>query len=112
MTEHDAQEVNETESMDGTREKAKNEGKRIIEEIEVAGRDAVSRAQELIEQGNVRRLIFLRDDDRVILEVPLTAGVVAGTAAVLMAPTLSAIGALAGFLAKIKIRVVRSEDEE
>ncbi|MEL6148504.1 MAG: DUF4342 domain-containing protein [Chloroflexota bacterium] len=112
MTEHDAHEVNETESMDGTREKVKNEGKRIIEEIEVAGRDAVSRAQDLIEQGNVRRLIFLRDDDRVIMEVPLTAGVAAGAVAVLIAPTLAAIGAAVAFLAKVKIRVVRVEDEE
>jgi len=111
MTEHDSHEVNETESVDSTRDKVKNEGQRIIEEIEVAGRDAVSRAQDLIQQGNVRRLIFLTDEDKVILEVPLTAGVAAGAAAVLITPTLAAIGAAVAFLVKVKIRVVRQDEE-
>ena len=92
--------------------KIKREGNRVIEEIEVAGRDAVSRAQDIIEEGNVRRLIFLTAEDKVILEVPLTAGVAAGAAAVFLMPTLAAIGAAVAFLAKVKIQIVRVEGED
>ena len=112
MTEENQSEVNKRETIDETttQEKVKREGKRLIEEIEVAGRDAVARAQDLISEGNVRRLIFLTDEDKVIFEVPLTAGVAAGAVAVLITPTLAAIGAAVAFLAKVKIRIVREEE--
>jgi len=100
------------EPQEDVSDKAKREGRRVIEEIEVAGRDAVSRAQDVIEEGNVRRLIFLTAEDKVILEVPLTAGVAAGAAAVFLAPTLAAIGAAVAFLAKVKIQIIRAEEEE
>ncbi len=102
----------DNETMYEPQDKAKHEGRRIIEEIEVAGRDAVARVQDLVEEGNVRRLIFLTAEDRIILEVPLTAGVAAGAAAVFLAPTLAAIGAAVAFLAKVKIQVVREGDDE
>lgn len=102
----------DNETMYEPQDKAKTEGRGIIEEIEVAGRDAVARVQDLVEEGNVRRLIFLTAEDRIILEVPLTAGVAAGTVAVFLAPTLAAIGAAVAFLAKVKIQVVREGDDE
>lgn len=83
-----------------------------IEDIEVASRDAVGRVQDLIEEGNVRRLIILKEDDSVLLEIPLTIGVGVGAGTVLMAPALAAIGAVVAFMAKIKLRVVRVEDSE
>ena len=100
------------EPQEDATKKVKREGRRVIEEIEVAGRDAVARAQDIIEEGNVRRLIFLTAEDKVILEVPLTAGFAAGAAAVFLAPTLAAIGAAVAFLAKVKIQIVRVGDEE
>lgn len=110
MTDQETQGTQYDPQPEGTEEKVKREGKRWVEEVEVAGRDAVSRAQDLIEEGNVRRLIFLTAEDKVILEVPLTAGVAGGAVAVFLAPTLAAIGAAVAFLAKVKIRIVRVED--
>lgn len=100
------------EPQEDTPQKAKREGRRIIEEIEVAGREAADRAKDLIEEGNVRRLIFLTAEDKVILEIPLTAGVAAGGAAALLAPWLAAISAVVAFFAKVKIQIVRVEDED
>jgi hypothetical protein len=89
------------------------EGKQtFIEEIKIAGRDLVDRVEELIEQGNVRRLIILNREGRALLEIPLTAGVVAGGAVTLFRPVLAALGAMAALLADVTIKVVRVQDEE
>lgn len=92
-------------------EEKDTKGRRLVEEIEVAGRDVVSRVQDLIEEGNIRRLIFLTSEDKVLLEVPLTAGVAAGAATVFIAPMLAAVAAIGAFLAKVKIQIVREDND-
>jgi uncharacterized membrane protein YphA (DoxX/SURF4 family) len=94
----------ETEDMDGK--------KSWVEDIEVAGRDAVGRVQDLIQEGNVRRVIIMTEEDRVLLEIPLTAGVAIGVGTLWFSAPLAAVGAVVAFLAKIKIRVVRVEDDD
>jgi hypothetical protein len=81
-----------------------------VEEIEVAGKDLVAQVKDLIEEGNVRRLIIRKPDGEILMEVPLTAGVVVGGAAVVFAPLFAALGALAAFLTQLKIEVVRTAD--
>jgi hypothetical protein len=88
------------------------EKRTFIEEFKVAGRDLVDRVEELIEQGNVRRLIILNKEGRPLLEIPLTAGVVAGGAVTLVHPVLAALDAMAALLADVTIKVVRVEGEE
>lgn len=83
-----------------------------VEEIKVAGRDLVDRVEELIRQGNVRRLIIQNKEDCTLLEIPLTAGVVAGGVVTLARPVLAALGAMAALLADVTIKVVRVEKEE
>jgi hypothetical protein len=82
-----------------------------IEEIEVAGGQLVERIKELVAEGNVRRLIIRSPDDKVILEIPLTAGAVVGGVVTIIAPLLAALGALAALIAKVKVQVVRVEDQ-
>lgn len=79
------------------------------EEIEVAGTELIDRIKELIKAGNVRRLILRTPDNRLLLEIPLTAGAVAGGVVVLVAPVLAALGAMAALLAKVKLQVVRTD---
>ena len=79
------------------------------EQIEIAGSELVDRTKELIEEGNVRRLIIRNPDDEKLLEVPLTAGVVVGGAFTLLAPVLAALGAMAALLARVKVEIVRTE---
>src|SRR5215213_3404829 len=83
----------------------------FTEHIEIAASDLVDRTKELIEEGNVRRLIIRNQDDEVLLEVPLTAGVVGG-AVTIVAPVLAALGALAALLTHVKIEVVRAREDE
>jgi len=81
-----------------------------VEEIEIAGSQLVEQAKALIAEGNVRRLIIRTQDDKVMLEIPLTAGVVVGGVVGLAAPLLAALGALAALIAKVKVQIVRSTE--
>ena len=84
----------------------------FTEHIEIAASDLVDRTKELIEEGNVRRIIIRNQEDEVLLEVPLTAGVVVGGAVTIVAPVLAALGALAALLTHVKIEVVRAKQDE
>ncbi len=88
-----------------------NEGKdkkrNIIEEIEIAGDQLVSRVKELIREGNVRRLIIRKSGGDVLLEIPLTAGLAVGGVTTIFAPILVALGAMAALIANFKVEVVR-----
>lgn len=79
------------------------------EEIEIAGNQLVERVKELIAEGNVRRLIIRNADDKIMLEIPLTAGVAVGGVVTLLSPVLAALGALAALIAHVKVQVVREE---
>ena len=66
------------------------------EQIEFAGSELVERTKELIEEGNVRRLIIRNHDDEILLEVPLTAGVAVGGVLTVVAPVLAPRAASTG----------------
>ena len=65
-------------------------------------KDLLDKVKELIEEGNVRRIV-IRQEDRSVAEFPLTVGVV-GT---VLAPVLAAIGALAALMTDCRIEVER-----
>ncbi|GAB4576171.1 MAG: hypothetical protein Kow0077_31290 [Anaerolineae bacterium] len=85
----------------------------IVEELTVAGNQLVREVERLINEGNVRRLI-IKQDDRVLLEVSLTLGVVGAGALAIFAPVpavlLAAVAALAAAVSKVTIEIERSEE--
>ncbi len=82
------------------------EKRRWTEDIELAGNQLMERVQQLIAEGNVRRLI-IRHDGRTVLEVPLTFAAAAGTATVVLAPVLAALGAMAALLSRVQVSIER-----
>jgi hypothetical protein len=84
----------------------------FTEQFDIAASELVDRTKELIEEGNVRRLIIRNEEDEVLMEVPLTAGVVVGGALTIVAPVLAALGALAALLTHVKVEVVRARKDE
>ena len=82
------------------------------EEFEVTGTELIERIKELVRAGNVRRVILRTQDNKLLLEIPLTAGAVAGGVVVLVAPVLAALGAMAALVAKVKLQVVRTDKPE
>ena len=73
------------------------------EEFRVKGEDLLSKIKQLIDEGNIRRLIIKDRDDKVIVEFPLTIGVVG----IALAPVLAAIGAIAALVTECTIIVER-----
>lgn len=88
---------------------SEEQDKTVVEEMEIAGKDLVDHVKQLIEEGNVRRLIIYKTDGDVLMEVPLTASVVVGGAMLVFAPVLAAVGAAAAFLTKVKVEIVREK---
>ncbi|HEY6641618.1 DUF4342 domain-containing protein [Povalibacter sp.] len=66
------------------------------EEFQFSGDSLLAKIKEIIHAGNVRRVIIKNEDGRVLVDIPLTLGVV-GT---LLAPQLAAIGAIAALVLK------------
>lgn len=75
------------------------------EEFKVDGEKIVSKIKELIHEGNIRKVIIKDKDGKVMMEIPVTFGVVG----VLLAPQLAAIGAIAALLTEATIVVEKSE---
>ena len=78
----------------------------MYNEFKVKGKELISKIEELIKEGNIRRIIIKDSKGKVFIEVPLTIGVV-GT---LAAPVMAAIGAIAGLVADFKIEIIRKDD--
>ena len=77
------------------------------EQLEVAGSQLVTQVQDLIKQGNARRLIIRKPDNEVLMDINLTVGAVAGGVMVLGAWWIAALAVIAGLVARVKIEVVR-----
>lgn len=78
------------------------------EEMEVAGEELVASVKRLAAEGQVSRIRLIDSDGDIVLEMPLTIGAIAGGAVVLAAPVLAVIGALAVFVTRVKLEVVRN----
>ena len=76
------------------------------EEFQFSGDSLLSKIKEVVRAGNVRRVLIKNEEGRVLIDVPLTIGVV-GT---LLAPQLAAIGAIAALVLKGSI-VIEKEVE-
>jgi len=75
------------------------------EEFKVSGEEVVKKVKELIKEGNIRRIIIKNEEGKILVEFPLTIGVVG---AVLL-PMWAAIGAIAALVTKCTIVVEKKE---
>lgn len=75
------------------------------EEFRVDGEKIVAKIKELLHEGNIRKVIIKDKDGKIMLEIPVTFGVVG----VLLAPQLAALGAIAALLTEATIVVEKSE---
>ncbi len=75
------------------------------EEFHVRGEDLITKVKELIKEGNIRRIIVKNDEGKVLIEIPLTLGVVGA----LFLPVWAALGAIAALAANLTIVVEKTE---
>jgi hypothetical protein len=74
-------------------------------EFKVKGEDLMRKIRELINEGNVNRILIKDDSGKVYIEIPVTLGVIGA----IIAPVLAAVGALAALAADFTIEVVRRD---
>ena len=76
------------------------------EEVFVRGSELVEKVKEIVRKGNINRL-KVKQDDKILVEIPVTAGVVGA----LLAPQLAIIGAVAALVGKCTVEIERIDAE-
>ncbi len=75
------------------------------EEFSVNGEQLLAKVKELLREGNIRRVMIKDKTGKVLVEFPLTIGVVGAV----LAPTLAAVGAVAALVTEATIVVEKPE---
>ena len=73
------------------------------EEYQVSGKQLKDKVSDLLKEGNIRKITIKDKDGNVILQLPLTLGVIGAV----IAPFLAAVGAVAALLTECTISVER-----
>ena len=76
------------------------------EEFHVDGDALIGKIKELVQEGNIRRIVIRNEEGRTLIDLSLTVGVVG----VLVAPQLAALGAVAALISHGTIVVERMAD--
>lgn len=79
------------------------------DEFKISGENLLAEVREVIQEGNVQRIILKSEDGNTLLEIPVTAGVAATVLSVALAPALVAIGAIAALVSDVTLVVERIE---
>jgi hypothetical protein len=77
------------------------------EEFKVSGEDVMKKLKDLINEGNIRKILIRDKVGKDIAEFPLTVGVV-GT---VLLPVLAAIGTIIALVSECTITVVKEEQD-
>ncbi len=80
----------------------------MVNEFKVKGQELIDKVEELIKEGNARRIIIKDEKGNTFIEIPVTIGVLGA----LFAPILTAVGALAGVAANFTVEVIRKDSVE
>ena len=73
-----------------------------MEEFSVRGKDLKKKAREIIKEGKARRIV-IKKGSKVLADFPLAMGVGGAAAAVLLAPTIAAIGAIGALATDVTV---------
>ena len=76
---------------------------KIVEEFKVKGEQLTQKVKELVQEGNVRKISIKDKNGNVVVEFPMTLGVIGA----ILAPILAAVGAVAALLTECTISVER-----
>lgn len=77
----------------------------VVEELRGTAEEMIKRVRKLIKEGSARRLLIKNNKGKILVEVPLTAGVAGSAFFISMAPVISAISMFAMFVNDVNILV-------
>ncbi|MFB8796223.1 MAG: DUF4342 domain-containing protein [Microcoleus sp.] len=80
-----------------------------VEELKINGDDLVAKVKELIHEGNIRRIILKNEEGRILIEVPLTVGVVGGVIGAALFPVIAAVGAIGALVTHMTLIIERKD---
>ena len=83
-----------------------DDGAPRTERHQTTGDRLLETVKKVVREGNARRIVIRNDEDRVLLEFPLTAGVVGAA----LLPVWAAVGAVAALVGNCSIEVERHGD--
>ena len=75
------------------------------EEFRISGEELLAKVKELVNEGNIRRIVIKNEEGETFIEVPVTLGVIGA----LLLPVWAALGALAAVATHCTIVVERRE---
>jgi hypothetical protein len=84
----------------------------LHQRVNLSGGELMDQVTRLIAEGNLRRLVIRRPSGKVMIEVPLTAGIAVGGILTIVAPVLAAVGSMAALVAKVQVDVIRCDDPD
>lgn len=82
--------------------------KTFAQNISSASNDLVDTVKDIINKGNVSR-IKIKKDNRLLVDIPVTAGIAAGAIGGILSPYLLIIGTIAAVASKVTIEVERPD---
>ncbi|HIK33198.1 MAG TPA: DUF4342 domain-containing protein [Oscillatoriales cyanobacterium M59_W2019_021] len=95
---------------DATHSEVPPSAKVRVEEFQINSEYLVAKVKQLLQQGNVRRLILKNAEGRTLLDIPLLAGVAGGAVGVAVFPFLAAVLAVAALVGRFSVVVERKQD--
>ncbi len=80
-----------------------------VEEFSINGDALGAKIKELVHQGNIRRIILKNEEGHILIEIPLTVGVVGGVISAAFFPIMAAVGSIGAMVAHLTIVVEKRE---
>lgn len=70
--------------------------------------EMIAKVEELIKDGNLRRIIIRDQEDDVFIEIPVLFGAILTIAA----PIVTAIGVIAGYAANFSVEIIKKDNSK
>ncbi len=77
-------------------------------EFKINGKELLAKIEELIKEGNARRIIIKDEKGRTYIEIPVTLGVIG----VVLAPIMAAVAAIAALASNFTVEVIKRDDQD
>jgi len=76
------------------------------EEFKINGDQLLAKVKEILHEGNIRRIIIKDENEKTVVEIPLTIGAIGAV----LVPALAAVGAIAALVTKCTIIVEKNQE--
>lgn len=90
-------------------EKPDQEPKVSVEEFSISGDTLTAKVKELLHQGNIRRITLKNEEGHILIEIPLTIGVVGGVVSAALFPVVAAVSVIGAMVAHLTITIERRD---